>query len=63
MTLCVACACETKVVDTRMDIRGWRWRRRVCLTCSMRFNTYEMPEDLLTFDEPDTAPEEDAEEP
>jgi hypothetical protein len=46
-----------------MDIRGWRWRRRVCLTCSLRFNTYEISEDLLTFDEPDPAPEEDAEEP
>jgi transcriptional regulator NrdR family protein len=34
----------------------------VCLSCSTRFNTYEIPETALTFDEPKLAPEEGAEE-
>ena len=57
MTQCVECAGETKVVDTRMTLRGWQWRRRACLSCSLRFNTYEVPASLLTFDAPVPAPE------
>lgn len=58
MSLCVACSHDTKVIDTRVDSRGWRWRRRVCLACGMRFNTYEVPDAQLTFENLDSESEE-----
>lgn len=58
MSLCPECRSESRVIDTRLDSRGWRWRRRVCNGCNERFNTYELPAVHLTITEPE--PEDDA---
>ena len=42
---CPNCGEATKVVDSRQD--KYIKRRRECLACGHRFNTYEIPESLL----------------
>lgn len=56
MSLCTECKSDaTRVLETRIDGRGWRWRRRVCKTCGCRFNTAEVPATELTIEEEATA--------
>lgn len=33
-------------VDSRHDTE-WRWRRRVCQHCTVRWSTYEVPAELI----------------
>ena len=40
---CPKCEKKTKVVDSRETISGGVWRRRECLHCGYRFNTFERP--------------------
>jgi transcriptional regulator NrdR family protein len=42
------CGAETKVVDTR-PVGGKQKRRRACLECGNRFNTFEVLESELTL--------------
>ena len=35
---------SNKVVDTRINVTGLRWRRRCCLDCGERWNTVEVYE-------------------
>lgn len=48
---CPKCGAESKVIDggsTRPRSTAFKvWRRRVCLTCAHRWNTYEIPADRL----------------
>jgi len=41
---CPKCGGETEVKDSRNNIEGQRWRRRVCLegSCQRKFTTYEI---------------------
>lgn len=61
MTMCPACGGDdTKVLDTRIDHRGWRMRRRACKDCGHRYWTSEIPTDQLTIEDPDPEPPEEA---
>lgn len=51
MSLCTACKGETRVLETRIDARGWRWRLRACKMCAARFRTAEVPAEILTITE------------
>jgi transcriptional regulator NrdR family protein len=51
------CGADTKVVDTRL-IEGKQRRRRACLECGSRFNTFEVLESELTLHNIDTPEEE-----
>lgn len=51
MSLCTECGEDSIAIETRMDHRGWRRRRRVCKVCAHRFTTYEIPADSLTVDD------------
>ena len=45
---CPKCHClQDKVVDSRINENGIRFRRRECLTCGHRWNTVEICEDDL----------------
>lgn len=39
---CVFCDGQTKIVDTRKNKDGRRYRRRKCTSCDKRFTTYEV---------------------
>jgi len=38
---CRKCGSQGRVVNSRTDPRGYRWRRRECKPCNWRWNTYE----------------------
>lgn len=40
--LCRRCGGETRVVDTRYNSQGVKWRRRKCLVCGYRYHTKEV---------------------
>lgn len=40
------CAGNTRVVDSRIDPRGIR-RRRLCIKCKHRFNTFEVHDFII----------------
>jgi transcriptional regulator NrdR family protein len=48
---CPACKerAGSGVVDTRGTPDGWTWRRRKCKACGARWNTLEIPEELMKF--------------
>jgi transcriptional regulator NrdR family protein len=51
MSVCTLCsALRSKVLETRTTDRGWVRRRRRCFDCEHRWNTLEVPEDILTID-------------
>lgn len=52
-----ACGADTKVVDTRL-VEGRQRRRRVCMDCGKRFNTYEVHEHELPEKEVEEKPKE-----
>jgi transcriptional regulator NrdR family protein len=59
MSLCPECLEDSKVLETRIDYRNWRVRRRVCVACGHRYWTYEIPLDQITIDEPAQAEVDD----
>jgi transcriptional regulator NrdR family protein len=43
--VCIFCKNETKVTNSRPQVRNSAvWRRRLCLTCEMHFTTNELPD-------------------
>lgn len=42
--LCLQCAGDTKVIDSRARAEVW-YRRRQCLECGHKFATYEVTKD------------------
>lgn len=57
MSLCPECNEDaTRVLETRINDRGWRMRRRLCEACRNRYWTLEIPEEQLTIEDP--APEQ-----
>lgn len=53
MSQCPECKTgKTQVIDSRYCDNGWTKRRRRCTWgCEHRWNTYEIPEEELNFDE------------
>lgn len=44
---CPVCNKDASVVDVRTRKNESKMRRRECVQCSLRFNTYELSEDRL----------------
>lgn len=42
---CTVCGSESKVIDSRPHGLYWK-RRRVCVTCGLRWNTVEVTENM-----------------
>lgn len=43
---CAMCGGDSKVIETRPSKIGI-WRRRLCLTCGLRWSTYEVPKEII----------------
>jgi transcriptional repressor NrdR len=49
--ICPECGgSRTTIPNTRPVTNGWTYRRRECVDCKHRWNTYEIPEDELTME-------------
>ena len=49
--ICPECSHEkTTIPNTRPTTNGWTYRRRECVNCGFRWNTYEIPESELTME-------------
>jgi transcriptional regulator NrdR family protein len=40
--LCRRCGSDTRVVDTRYNSQGIKWRRRKCIRCGYTYHTKEV---------------------
>jgi transcriptional regulator NrdR family protein len=41
----------TSITNSRPTVNGWTYRRRECMNCGHRWNTYEIPEDEISQEE------------